>query len=218
MRRNPIRASWRITRSMRAGFLGVLVLVGLVAAGCGAATQQAMPVAAHHSVAATAFMKRNATQAAGSPVVVSGKTGVSLRPVPGATFGLMLVLKNQTHRQLTLEDVRAVVPHGSFVRQLGTHLAPYFQCKPYCPRHIVMKGPFGVEQPALLHVRPLTSAQAQLNFAFAGCGALQTAAKTPITRAVVIYRDTHGTIFRQTIALDSSQLDLHLSGPIACGL
>lgn len=205
---------------MRAGFFGVLALVGLLAAGCGGmrAAQQATPVAAHRSVAPTAFTERNATQAAGSPVIHSGKTGVSLRAVPGATFGLMLVLKNQTHRQLTLEDVRAVVPHGSFVRQLGTHIAPYFQCKPYCPRHIVMKGPFGVQRPATLHVRPLTSAQAQLNFAFAGCGALQTAAKTPITRAVVIYRDPRGKTFRQTIALDSAQLDLHSPGPIACGL
>jgi hypothetical protein len=177
--------------------------------------QQAAPVSSH-TATATAFTKRNATQASGGPVITAGKTGVSLRPVPNGSFGLMLVFKNQTHRQLTLEDVQAVVPHGSFVRQVGTHLAPYFQCKPYCPRHIVMKGPFGVQRPAALHVRPLNSAQAQLNFAFAGCGALKTASTTPITQAVVTYRDTSGATFRQTIALDSAQLDLHSAGRIAC--
>ena len=195
--------------------MGILVLIGVVSAGCGAAVQQAAPVASHALVPA-GFMERNATQAAGRPVVTAGKAGVSLRPVPNGTFGLLLVLKNQTHRQLTLEDVRAVVPQRSFVRQLGTHLAPYFQCKPYCPRHIVMKGPFGAQRPAALHVRPLNSVQAQLNFAFAACGALQTATTTPVTRAIVVYRDARGTVFHQTLALDSAQLALHSSGRIAC--
>lgn len=200
---------------MRVTFVGILLLVGVVSAGCGAAAKQAAPVASHSLVPA-AFMERNATQAAGRPVVTAGKTGVSLRPLPDGTFGLMLLLKNQTHRQLTLQDVRAVVPHRSFVHQTGTHLAPYFQCKPYCPRHIVMKGPFGAEIPAALRVRPLNTAQAQLNFAFAACGALQTASTTPVTRAIVVYRDPRGKIFHQTIALDSGQLALHSSGRIAC--
>jgi hypothetical protein len=200
---------------VRVTFIGILLLVGAVSAGCGGAAQQAAP-AASHTLEPAAFMERNATQAAGRPVVTAGRTGVSLRPVPKGTFGLMLLLKNQTHRQLTLEDVRAVVPHRSFVHQTGTHLAPYFQCKPYCPRHIVMKGPFGAQRPAALHVRPLNTAQAQLNFAFAGCGALQAATTTPVTRAVVVYRDRRGKIFHQTIALDSAQLALHSSGRIAC--
>ena len=200
---------------MRVTFVGILLLVGTVSAGCGAAAQEAGPVVSH-TPGPAAFVQRHATQAAGRPVVTAGKTGVSLRPVPNGTFGLMLLLKNQTHRQLTLEDVRAVVPQRSFVRQTGTHLAPYFQCKPYCPRHIVMKGPFGAERPAALHVRPLNSALAQLNFAFAGCGALQTATTTPVTRAIVVYRDARGRIVRQTIALDSAQLALQTSGPIAC--
>ncbi|HJQ74770.1 MAG TPA: hypothetical protein VJ814_07785, partial [Gaiellaceae bacterium] len=136
----------------------------------------------------------------------------------GATFGLMLVIKNRTHRQLMLEDVRAVVPRRSFVRQLGTHLAPFFQCKPYCSRHAVMHGPFGVQQPRTLHVRPLTSAQAQLNFAFAGCGALQTASTAPITRAVVTYRDPLGMVVHQTIALQSAQLALQSPRIVACSL
>jgi hypothetical protein len=79
-----------------------------------------------------------------------------------------------------------------------------------------MKGPFGAERPATLHVHPERSIQAQLNFAVAGCGALQTASTKPITQAVVVYRDTRGTTFRQTIALRSAQLDLHTSGRIAC--
>jgi hypothetical protein len=201
--------------SVRTGFLGVLVLVGVVSAGCGAAAHQAAPVASR-TLTGTAFAPRHATQAAGAPVLVAGKTGVSLRPDPDGRFGLMLVLKNQTHRQLMLEDVRAVVPHGSFVRQLGTHLAPYFQCKPYCSRHLVMRGPFGAEQPATLHVHPERSVQAQLNFAVAGCGALQIASTSPITQAVVLYRDARGTAFRQTIPLESARLDLHSPGPVAC--
>lgn len=201
--------------SVRTGFLGILVLVGVVAAGCGAAAHQAAPVASHPLVG-TAFVKRNATQAGGTPVLIAGKTGVRLRPVPGGTFGLMLVLKNATHRQLVLRDVRAVIPHGSFVRQLGTHLAPFFQCKPYCSRHVVMKGPFGAVRPATLHVHPLRSIQAQLNFALAGCGVLQAASLKPITRAVVTYSDPLGMRFRQTIALRSAQLDMHSAGPISC--
>jgi hypothetical protein len=115
-----------------------------------------------------------------------------------------------------LDDVRAVVPHGSFVRQLGTHLAPFFQCKPYCSRHMVMHGPFGLQRPLALHVRPQNSAQAQLNFAVADCGALQSASTAPITRAVVVYRDAHGAVIHQTIELKSAQLDLRSSGQIAC--
>jgi len=200
---------------MRAGLLGILALVGVVSAGCGGTMQQAAPVASR-SLVGTAFVTRNATQAGGSPVVAAGKAGVSLRPSPDARFGLMLVLKNQTHRQLMLQDVRVVVPHGSFVRQLGTHLAPFFQCKPYCSRHVVMKGPFGVERPATLHVHPERSVQAQLNFAVAGCGALRTASTSPITRAVVVYRDAQGTTFRQTIALRSAQLELQRPWLMAC--
>ena len=200
---------------MRAGFLATLVLVGLVSAGCGAAAQQADPVAAHARIPA-AFAMRDLTQAAGTAVRSKGRTGVSLRAVPGSRFGLMLVLRNRTHRQLTLEDVRAVVPPGSFLRQLGTQLGPYFQCKPYCPRHLVLRGPFGVERPAAVPVRPTRSAEAQLNFAFAGCDALQSASTTPITRAIVVYRDPRGRTFRQSIALSSSQLDLHYQGRIAC--
>lgn len=199
---------------MRAGFLGSLVVVGVVAAGCGAAAQQSAPASSH--VVGTAFAMRHATQAAGTPVLSAGKSGVNVRAVPGGTFGVMLVFKNETHRQLLLENVRAVVPQRSFVRQLGTHIAPFFQCKPYCSRHMVMHGPFGTERPTTLHVRPENSAQAQLNFALAGCSALKSASALPITRAVVTYRDAVGTLFRQTIALGSSKLGLQSSGRIAC--
>ena len=177
--------------------------------------QQSAPVSSRSAVA-TAFSKRNATQAAGAAVLGAGKTGVSVRPLPGSTFGLLLVFKNETHQQLRLEDVSAVVPHGSFVRQLGTHLAPYFQCKPYCPRHMVMKGPFGAQRPSAIHVRPLNSAQAQLDFAIAACGALHSASATPITRAVLTYRDPSGKMFRQTVALGAARLELRSSGRIAC--
>lgn len=177
--------------------------------------QQATPASSHVS-SAPAFVERNATQASGTPVIVAGKTGVSLRALPGGTFGVMVVLRNYTHRQLMLDDVRAVVPHGSFVRQLGTHLAPFFQCKPYCSRHMVMHGPFGTQQPRAVHVRPQNSAQAQLNFAVAGCSALKSASTAPITQAVVVYRDAQGTVYRQTIALESARLALHSPGRIAC--
>ncbi len=200
---------------MRTACVGIVVLVGVVAAGCGGAARQASPTAARQPVA-TAFTKRNATQAAGAPVLAARKTGVSVRPLPGGTFGLLLVLENRTHRQLMLQDVRAVVPHGSFVRQVGTHLAPFFQCHPYCPRHAVMRGPFGNERPVAFHVHPLRSAQARLDFAVAGCGALRTASAQPITRAVLIYTDTRGTTFRQTIALDSARIGLRSSGRTAC--
>jgi hypothetical protein len=197
--------------------VAILMVVGIAASGCGGAMQQAAPVAAHSTVTtASAFTIRHATQAAGGPVIGAGRTAVSLRPLPGGTFGLLLVFKNLTHRQLMLDDVQAVVPHGSFVRQLGTHLAPFFQCKPYCSRHMVMKGPFGVEHAQALHVHPLRSAQAQLDFAVAACGALKTASAKPITQAILTYRDTRGMTFHQTVPLQSSQLQLEHAGQIAC--
>lgn len=200
---------------MRAACLGMLVLVGVVAAGCGGSQSTVAPVSPR-TPSPSAFVQRSATQAAGSGVIAAAKTGVSLRPVPGTTFGLMIVVKNDTHRQLFLENVRAVVPHGSFVHQLGTHIAPFFQCKPYCPRHMVMKGPFGIQRPRTFQVHPLRSAQAQLNFAYAGCGALKTASTEPITQAVLLYRDAAGRTFRQTMALQSARLGLQRAGPIAC--
>ena len=199
---------------MRATVLGILVLVGVVSAGCGTAARQAAPVSAH--TLAPAFVKLNATQAAGSPVVTADKSEVSLRAVPDGRFGLMLLLRNETHQQLVLENVTAVLPRGAFVRQLGTHLTPYFQCHPYCPRHIVMRGPFGAQQPSAVHVRPTRGALAQLNFAFGGCDALKSASTTPITQAIVVYRNARGRTVRQTLALSSSQLDLHSQGRVAC--
>ena len=217
IRRNPIRCSWRITHSVRATYLGVLVLVGVAAAGCGGMQQAAQAPAASRSVVGTAFVRQQiGSQAAGGPVVNAGKTGVSLRAMPNGTFGLMLVLKNQTHHQLVLQDVRAVVPRGWFVRALGAHLSPYFQCKPNCSRHLVMRGPFGAERPAAVRVRPTRAAQAQLDFAIAGCGALQGISTTPITQAILVYRDPSGATFRQTIALRSSQLLLQPSGLTTC--
>ena len=191
------------------------MLIAVASAGCGGAMQQAAPVSSQVP-AAPAFVERNATQASGTPVIVAGKSGVSLRAQPGGTFGVMVVLRNYTHRQLMLDDVRAVVPHGSFVRQLGTHLAPFFQCKPYCSRHMVMHGPFGTQHPRALHVRPQNSAQAELNFAVAGCSALKSASTAPITQAVVVYRDAQGAVHRQTIALKSAQLALQSPEQVAC--
>ncbi len=199
---------------MRAAVLGILVLVGVVSAGCGMAAHQPAPVSAH--TLAPAFVKLNGTQAAGSPVLAADKSEVSLRAVPDGRFGLMLLLRNESHQQLMLENVTAVLPRGSFVRQLGTHLTPYFQCHPYCPRHIVMRGPFGAEQPAAVHVRPTRGALAQLNFAFGGCGALKSASTTPITQAIVVYRNARGNTVRQTLALTSAQLDLRSQAQPAC--
>jgi hypothetical protein len=192
---------------VKAAGLGILVLVGVVAAGCGGAHKTAL--VASHSVVGTAFVRQQkGSQAAGTAVVGSGKTAVVLRPTPNGTFGVMVVLRNSTHKQLVLQDVHAVVPKGSFVRPLGVHLSPYFQCKPDCSRHFVMRGPFGPEHTAAVPVRPTHAAEAQLDFAIAGCGELQKAVTTPITQAVATYRDPSGKTFRQTIDLRSSRLQL----------
>ena len=79
-----------------------------------------------------------------------------------------------------------------------------------------MHGPFGTQQPRAVHVRPQNSAQAQLNFAVAGCSALRSASTAPITQAVVVYRDARGNVYRQTIALESARLALHSPGRTAC--
>jgi len=214
IRPNPIRRSWRITRPVKAAGLGIVVLVGVAAAGCGGGARQAAPVASHSVVGSAFVRQQKGSQAAGSAVLGSGKTAVSVRALPNGRFGLMVVLENRTHKQLVLQDVHAVVPQGSFVRPLGVHLSPYFQCKPNCSRHFVMRGPFGAERTASVPVRPTHAAEAQLDFAVAGCGALQRAVTTPITQAIATYRDPSGTTFRQTIALASSRLQL--SGHAAC--
>jgi hypothetical protein len=195
--------------------LAVLVLVGVVAGGCGGA-QRAAPVASRAPVGTAFVRQQTGSQAGGGPVVNAGKAAVSLRAMPNGTFGVMLVLKNRTHRQLVLQDVHAVVPRNSFVRPLGARLSPYFQCKPDCSRHLVMRGPFGAQKAAAVRVRPTRAAQAQLDFAIAGCGALKGAVTTPITHAIAVYRDSSGMMFRQTIALQSSQLQLQRSGRTAC--
>jgi hypothetical protein len=198
---------------VRSALVGILVLAGIVSAGCASARHAASPAA---RPVARAFVRQDATQAAGDPVVAAGKAGVVVRPVPGGHFGLLIVLRNRTHAQLTLEDVRAVVPQGSAVRQLGTQLAPFFQCHPYCPRHEVLRGPFGAGRPAPVWVRPTRAAQAELTFAFGGCGSLQGASDQPVTRAVVVYRTRLGQQFRQTLALRSSQLSVRRSARTAC--
>lgn len=192
--------------------MGVLLLVGLVSAGCGAAGSSA-PVSSR----APAFVKQlKGTQVEGDPVLAVSPTGVSLRPAPGGTFGILIVLRNQTHSRLTLEDVRAVVPSGSFVHPLGARLSPYYKCHPYCTRHFVMRGPYGIERASPVEVSAKKAAQAQLDFAIAGCGALKTASTEPIRKAVLVYRNSGGATVRQTIGLKSSQLQLRSSGRIAC--
>jgi hypothetical protein len=215
IRRNPIRLLWRITRLVKASGLALLVIVGAVSAGCGGA-QRAAQVSSRSAVGAAFVRQQTGSQAGGGPVLNAGKAAVSLRAMPNGTFGVMLVLKNRTHHQLVLQEVHAVVPSNSFVRPLGARLSPYFQCKPDCSRHLVMRGPFGAERTRPVSVRPTRAAQAQLDFAIAGCGALQSAATTPITQAVIVYRDARGMMFRQTIALRSSQLQLQRSGQTAC--
>lgn len=198
---------------MRASFVGVLLLAGLAAAGCGAA-QSAAPASAH---VPAAFVKQlKGTQVEGDPVVAVRPTGVSLSPAPGRTFGVLIVLRNQTDTRLTLEDVRPIVPSGSFVRPLGARLSPYYKCHPYCTRHFVMRGPYGAVQALPVKVNAKKAAQAQLDFAIAGCGALKTASTEPIEKAILVYRNSLGTTVHQTIALKSSRLRLHPTGRIAC--
>lgn len=200
---------------MRTSFVGVLVLVGVVSAGCGAA-ESAAP-ASSRVPAAPAFVKQlKGSQVEGDPVLGVRPTGISLRPSPGDTFGVLIVLRNQTDSRLTLEDVRPVVPSGSFVHSLGARLSPYYKCHPYCTRHFVMRGPYGVERALPVKVNAKKAAQAQLDFAIAGCGALKAASTEPITKAVLVYRDPQGATVRQTVGLESSQLQLRLSGRTAC--
>ncbi len=191
------------------------MLFGVASAGCGGAPAAA-PVAARGAAVAGFVKQLVGSQAEGAPVVSAGTTGVKLRPMPGGTFGVMVVLRNRTHTRLVLEDVRAVVPRGSFVRPLGAHLAPFFRCHPYCTRHFVMRGPYGPKHASPVHINAAGAAQAQLDFAIAGCSALRTASTEPIQKAVLVYRDSHGARYRQTIALRSSQLDLRPSGQDAC--
>jgi len=198
---------------VRASFVGVLLLVGVVSAGCGAA-QSTAPAAAR---VPAAFVKQlKGSQVEGDPVLAVRPTGISLRPSPGGTFGVLIVLRNQTDGRLTLEDVRPVVPNGSFVRPLGARLSPYYKCHPYCTRHFVMRGPYGAERASPVKVNAKKAAQAQLDFAIAGCGALKTASTEPIRKAILVYRDSRGATVRQTVSLKSSQLQLRSSGRTAC--
>jgi hypothetical protein len=197
---------------MRTSFVGVLLLVGLASAGCGAA-QSTDPASSRPP----AFVKQlKGSQVEGDPVLAVRPAGITLSPLPGGTLGVLIVLRNQTHSRLTLEDVRAVVPNGSFVRPLGARLSPYYKCHPYCTRHFVMRGPYGIQHASPVKVNAQKAAQAQLDFAIAGCGALKTASTEPIRKAVLVYRDSQGATVQQTIALESSQLQLRTTGRSAC--
>ena len=167
-----------------------------------------------------AFSKNNSTEAGGYPVLESAPTGLTLRFIPSTPFGVGIVIRNRSKQAVTLEDVRAVVPAGSLIHQIGTRLLawnpPPCPKGRSCPGFGFLRGPFSAARPSPLPIAPGRAAGAQLNFQLGGCGAVPFASATPVRDIVALYRTADGVLVRQLLPLGASQLKLRMPKPSDC--
>jgi hypothetical protein len=149
--------------------------------------------------------------------VIGGVTG--LKFIPSAPFRIGVVLTNSASKPVTLTDVRAVLPHGSVVRQLGTALATWVApppclgilCGPAPDGGLQNATTFGALRPSPLVVAPGKGAAVQLNFRFLGCPDARHASLRTISRIEVSFKDSAGTTVLQRLALGNSTLKINRS-------
>jgi len=154
---------------------------------------------------ARAFVNPGGGMGGGRPVLAIGM-GTLVSFIPSAPFHVGIPLTDNASQPVTLTDVRAVFPHGSVFRQLGTALAapkPMFGCG------ISEPSSFGVLRPKPLQVAPGKNACVQLNFRLLGCPAARHASLQSVRLLEVSYRTRAGTIIHQRVGLGESQLKIH---------
>jgi hypothetical protein len=170
------------------------------------------PTPPHHrpsgpSPLARAFVNPDGSQGGGRPLLAIG-IGSLVNFIPSAPFHIGVVFTNSASQAVTLTNVRAVFPHGSVFRQLGTALA--------APSRVLGIGcgiskpsSFGVLRPKPLRVVPGKNACVQLNFRLLGCPAARHASLQNVGLVEVSYRTRAGTIVHQRVRLGDSQLEIH---------
>jgi len=156
----------------------IAVLVVVLVGGAIGGSLQLRSTSTSHFVAKqplrSAFANSDGTEAGGRPVQsLGGVTGLNF--IPSAPFHLGIVLTNDASQPVTLTEVRALFPHGSVIRQLGTALAAFNPrpcTTPSCPPPgggISQPRSFGALRPNALQVASGKAAAVQLNFRFLGC-------------------------------------------------
>jgi hypothetical protein len=206
------RRHWRL--------LAGVVVVALLAGG-GVGTWLGLRSTSHFvgtKPLRSAFAKGDGTEAGGRPSWALDAYD-ELRFIPSAPFQLGIVLTNNASQPVTLTDVRAVLPHGSVIRQLGTALAawdPRPCTTPSCPAPgggITQPRSDGALRPKALTVAPGTGAAVQLNFRFIGCPQARHASLQNVSGIEVSYRDPAGTVVRQRVGLAYSTLQINTPRP-----
>jgi hypothetical protein len=135
--------------------------------------------------------------------VLSIGRGAALEFVPSARFQIGIALTDRASQTVTVSGVRAVAPHGSVFRQLGTALAVP---KRFWGCGISKPASFGALRPKPLRVAPGKYACVQLNFALLGCPAALHASLQDVRLVDVSYRTPAGAIIHQRVGLG----DMHL--------
>lgn len=166
----------------------------------------------------SAFAKGPSAESGGRPAW--GLDGFDeLRFIPSAPFKIGIVLTNEASQPVTLTDVRAVFPHDSVIRQLGTALVPVnlHSCTtPSCPAPpggISQPRSNGALRPTALRLAPGEAAGVQLNFRFVGCPQARHGSLENVSGVEVSYRNPAGTIIRQRVGLTSSTLKIDTPRP-----
>jgi hypothetical protein len=203
----------RRRRSLVAAFL--VLLAGGAVGGWFGLHSAAMPTPAPQFVATqsvrSAFASGGSSESGGRPAWGLDRFD-ELRFIPSAPFHIGIVLTNEASQSVTLTNVRAVFPHRSVIRQLGTALAafdPPACTTPSCPGPgggISQPGNFGALRPTALRIAPGNAAAVQLNFRFLGCPQARRGSLRNVSRIEVSYRDPAGAVIRQRVGLGTSTL------------
>lgn len=186
------------------GFLGLVVLT----AGCGGARESGPPLAKLPSV-----------EAGGLPLLGSAPSGIGVRFVERGRFGVGLVLRNRSHRRVTVVDARPLDPLGTLVHHVGTRLVPWNPppCSGLgCPMYGFLRASYGGVRPEPLAVAPGRSVGVQLNYRLGACAEVPFASSAAARLLEVDYRLGRGGVRRETLPLGSARLRLHEPKPSDC--
>lgn len=190
----------------------VIVLLALASAGsagCGGDRDSDAPL-----------VKSDSLEVGGRPVLGSAPSGLTLRFIERGRFGIGIVLRNTSHRSLTVVDVRTPDPLRGLVHQVGTRLVPWNP--PRCPRHRCLVSTYlhtvyGESRPEPVTVAPGKAVAAQLNYRLDSCAAVPLASAAAAAKQLdVAYRYGTGRLRRQALPLGSAQLRLRRPTPSDC--
>jgi len=151
----------------------------------------------------------------GYPTLAGGPNGVTLRYIPNQPFGIMVAIRNRSHRPLVVRDVRVLEPLGTLVHQIGARLQPWRP--PPCPRdescpaYAPPFGPYVARTPRPLRVAAGKSFGVELDFRLGDCAEVPFASPASPRLIDVIYDGG-----RQTLALGAARPALRFPKPADC--